>query len=71
MHRSDALDYGIVLKGSMTLLLGSGKLEVLKEGDVIVERGTTHQWLNATDEWCRILCCRLRMYLSPLDVHDC
>lgn len=55
MHRTVTLDYCVVLKGEIVLILEGGKEVVLKEGDTLVQRGTMHAWLNKTDEWCRVL----------------
>ncbi|ORX33272.1 hypothetical protein BD324DRAFT_640328 [Kockovaella imperatae] len=59
MHRTVSLDYGICIAGELTLLLDDGSERVLKPGDVVVQRGTMHQWFNRTDQWCRMafICC--------------
>jgi quercetin dioxygenase-like cupin family protein len=54
MHRTKSVDYGIVLEGEIDLLLDSGETVNLKAGDVVVQRGTIHAWVNRTDKWCRI-----------------
>ena len=54
MHRTRSLDYGIVLSGEIALELDDGATTILHAGDVIVQRGTIHAWVNATDRWCRI-----------------
>ncbi len=46
MHRTDSLDYGIVLEGEVECLLGSGESEIMKRGDVTVQRGIAHSWIN-------------------------
>jgi len=50
MHRTDSLDYGIVLEGEIVLELDDGKSVHLKAGDVVVQRGTIHAWVNPTDK---------------------
>jgi len=52
-HRNQSLDYGVVLKGSMQILLDDGAEETLREGDVYVQKGTMHAWKNITTEYCR------------------
>lgn len=54
MHRTNSIDYGIVLKGEIELELEDGVKTTVREGGVIVQRGTNHLWRNATDEVCRI-----------------
>src|SRR5262249_49148766 len=56
MHRTASIDYGIVLSGSLELVLDGGASVRLGPGDIVVQRGTKHLWRNpsATDE-CRIV----------------
>lgn len=56
MHRTQSLDYGIVLNGKIDMILDSGEIHHMKSGDVAVQRATNHQWLNASDtEWARMM----------------
>ncbi|MBT0668239.1 cupin domain-containing protein [Novosphingobium profundi] len=54
MHRTNSIDYGIVLKGEVELELEDGVKKTIREGGVIVQRGTNHLWRNVTSEPCRI-----------------
>jgi quercetin dioxygenase-like cupin family protein len=54
MHRTETIDYGIVLAGEVTLVLDDGSETALHAGDVVVQRGTDHAWVNATDERARM-----------------
>lgn len=54
MHRTQSIDYGIVLEGEMTMELDSGSVTQLKAGDVVVQRGTNHLWHNRSDKRCRM-----------------
>jgi mannose-6-phosphate isomerase-like protein (cupin superfamily) len=45
MHRTSTVDFGIVLQGSITMVLDSGRIEV-RAGDVIVQKATNHAWEN-------------------------
>jgi len=56
MHRTNSIDYGIVLSGEVELELDDGVTTLLGPGDVVVQRGTIHLWRNrsATDI-CRIV----------------
>ncbi|KLO08016.1 hypothetical protein SCHPADRAFT_835838 [Schizopora paradoxa] len=53
-HRTVTVDYAIVMKGTMTLVLDDGKRIKASAGDVVVQRGTIHEWLNEGDEWTRV-----------------
>ncbi|RGP63590.1 cupin domain-containing [Fusarium sporotrichioides] len=56
MYRTLSIDYGVVLEGEMKLVLDSGESRVLKRGDVVVQRGTMHQWVNTDREkWARMM----------------
>ena len=52
MHTSDTIDYGIVVRGEMTLELDDGQRIHLKQGDTIVQNGTRHRWRNPLAEPC-------------------
>jgi hypothetical protein len=49
-HRTDSIDYGIVLDGTLTLELTDGSKTVLHRHDVVVQHGTRHAWRNETDQ---------------------
>lgn len=51
MHRTDTVDLGVVISGSITLMLDDADV-TLSEGDVIVQRGTIHAWENRSDAPC-------------------
>jgi mannose-6-phosphate isomerase-like protein (cupin superfamily) len=53
MHRTNSVDYAVVLKGEITMLLDDSDVE-LKAGDVVVQRGTNHAWSNRGKESCQI-----------------
>ena len=53
MHRTETIDYGIVISGTITLILDDEEVEV-GENSVIIQRGTNHAWSNRTDHVCRI-----------------
>lgn len=54
MHRTETIDYAVILEGALTLLLDDQDVE-LKAGDVIIQRGTNHSWRNRSEKPCRIL----------------
>ena len=45
IHKSETVDYGILLAGERVLVLDSGEL-VMKPGDVVVQLGNWHGWTN-------------------------
>ena len=53
MHRTETVDYGIVLDGQIVLIMDEGETTV-RAGDIIVQRGTNHGWANRSDRMCRI-----------------
>lgn len=53
MHRTETIDYGIVLDGELTLIVDRGET-VVKAGDIVVQRGTNHAWANRSGRNCRI-----------------
>lgn len=55
MHRTQSLDYGIVLEGEVEMILDEGETRLLQRGDVAVQRGTNHGWRNTSEtEWARM-----------------
>lgn len=54
MHRTESVDYGVVIEGEMTLVLDQGEV-ALKPGSVVVQRGTNHAWANRSGRPCRML----------------
>jgi len=45
-HRTETVDYAILLSGEIDLELDNGETVHLKPGDVVVQRGTIHTWIN-------------------------
>ncbi|NRR31675.1 cupin domain-containing protein [Oxalobacteraceae bacterium] len=54
MHRTESVDYGIVIEGEMTLVLDDSEV-LLRPGSVVVQRGTNHAWANRSGHPCRML----------------
>lgn len=54
MHRTETLDYGIVVAGEVWLVLDEEEIH-LKAGDIVIQRGTNHAWSNRTDEMARMV----------------
>ena len=54
MHRTETIDYGILLAGEIWLVLDEGETK-LSPGDIVIQRGTNHAWSNRTSEPARML----------------
>ena len=53
MHRTESVDYGIVLACEVTLVLDEEEVQ-LRAGDIVVQRGTIHAWANRSGKPCRM-----------------
>jgi len=53
MHRTETIDYAIILSGEITMVLDDVDVE-LKAGDVVVQCGTNHAWSNRSNAPCVI-----------------
>ena len=52
-HRTDSIDYAVVMSGEVDMELDDTTVH-LKAGDVLVQRGTIHNWINRGTEPCVI-----------------
>jgi mannose-6-phosphate isomerase-like protein (cupin superfamily) len=48
MHRTETIDYGIMLDGEITMLLDDSEV-TMRPGDVLIQRGTDHGWENRSE----------------------
>lgn len=53
MHRTQTVDYGIVLEGEITLVLDRAET-VIRTGDIVIQNGTNHAWANRSGSPCRM-----------------
>jgi hypothetical protein len=53
MHRTNTIDYCVILSGEIWAVLDDSEV-LLRAGDVLVQRGTNHAWSNRTDQPCVI-----------------
>jgi len=51
-HRTDSIDYAVVIAGAIEMDLDDSVVVKLKAGDVLVQRGTIHNWVNRGTEDC-------------------
>ena len=50
-HRTDSIDYAVVVSGEIDMELDDSVVH-LKAGDVLVQRGTIHNWVNRGTQPC-------------------
>ena len=53
MHRTRTVDYALILSGEIDMLLDDSEVH-LKAGDVVVQRGTNHAWVNRGNQPCKV-----------------
>ncbi len=53
MHRTETVDYGFVLEGEIVLVLDKEERS-LRQGDVVIQRGSNHAWANRSNKPCRM-----------------
>jgi len=53
MHRTKTVDYALILSGEIDMLLDDSELH-LKAGDVVIQRGTNHAWVNRGNQPCQV-----------------
>lgn len=56
-HRTDTVDYVVCLSGEIDMELDDGLTVHMAAGDVMVQQGTYHSWINRGNEPCRIAFC--------------
>lgn len=53
MHTTESIDYAILLAGELVAVMDDGE-QVMRPGDVLVQRGTRHGWRNRSGAMARI-----------------
>ena len=53
VHRTNSVDYALVLEGEIDLMLDQERIH-LKKGDTVVQQGTMHAWVNRSKGVCRM-----------------
>ncbi|HEU4352443.1 MAG TPA: cupin domain-containing protein [Burkholderiales bacterium] len=53
MHRTETVDYAIVLEGEIWAVMDEGET-LMRAGDVLIQRGTNHAWANRSESTARI-----------------
>ena len=54
MHKTNTVDYALVLEGEIWAVLDTDE-QLMKAGDVLIQRGTNHAWANRTEQNCRVM----------------
>jgi hypothetical protein len=52
-HKTQSLDYAIVLEGEIYAMMDVGET-LMRAGDVLIQRATSHSWSNRSGKWCRM-----------------
>jgi uncharacterized cupin superfamily protein len=53
MHKTRSIDYAVVMEGEIDMVLDDSEVH-LAAGDVLVQQGTNHAWVNRGSRPCRI-----------------
>ena len=53
MHRTETIDYVIVIEGEIEMDMDESTVK-LKQGDIMIQRGTNHAWANRSNKRCRV-----------------
>ena len=67
-HRTDSIDYAVVMAGEIDMILETGPVH-LRAGDVLVQRGTIHDWANNGTEPCVIAFALIAA--KPVTINEC
>lgn len=54
LHQTDTIDFVVCISGEMTMYVDDGKSVTLYPGDVLIQRGTAHGWVNNGNVPCRL-----------------
>jgi mannose-6-phosphate isomerase-like protein (cupin superfamily) len=52
MHKTDSVDFDVVISGEVWLEVDDGQRVLLRTGDCVVLNGTRHSWANESDQPC-------------------
>lgn len=55
MHRTLSIDYAVVLTGEIVIKVDNGDERTVRTGEYIIQGGANHQWINRTNETCRMV----------------
>jgi quercetin dioxygenase-like cupin family protein len=52
LHRTDTVDYVICIAGEIDMFFDDRRFVTLRAGDVLIQRGAEHSWVNRSDKPC-------------------
>ena len=55
MHKTETVDYVIMLEGEVDMILDDGAEVHMNQGDMMVQRATYHGWTNRSSRPCKIV----------------
>ena len=64
MHRTETVDYVVILSGEVTMLLDDSEV-TLKTGDILIQAGTNHAWVNRSNAPCQVLFAMMDAEFDP------
>jgi mannose-6-phosphate isomerase-like protein (cupin superfamily) len=53
MHRTKTIDYALIMSGEIDMLLDDSEVH-MKAGEVVIQRGTNHAWVNRGNQPCKV-----------------
>lgn len=56
IHKLDSMDYIVVLEGEVDLVLDTGERISMKPGELLIQAGNSHSWINTGNTPARLLC---------------
>ena len=69
MHATDSVDYAIVIEGEIDMLLDDSEVH-MKTGDIMVQQGTNHAWVNRGTQPCKIAFVLIDAAGAPIITND-
>jgi mannose-6-phosphate isomerase-like protein (cupin superfamily) len=54
MHRTKTIDYAVIMSGEIDMLLDDSEVH-LRRGDIVIQRGTNHAWVNRGSQPCQVV----------------
>ncbi|EXA32702.1 hypothetical protein FOVG_16035 [Fusarium oxysporum f. sp. pisi HDV247] len=54
MHRTLIMNYCVAMSGDIVLALDSGEEKAIREGDITVQQGVNHMWIDRSQSTCRV-----------------
>lgn len=65
LHKQESMDYIVVLSGEIDLVLDDGEVRTMRAGDVLIQAGNNHSWVNQSADYVRLLCVTLTAVRQP------